>query len=84
MAALLEVSAARRVASATRRARSALADTEGATEVEGPGDGEAGFGVGAGTGAATIDAPASAFLWNSASRAATSARFLRITSLSAN
>lgn len=73
MAALLEFSAARRVASATRRARSALTDAEG---TDGPGDGDALAGLGAGTGGAATDADApSALFFIAASLAAISARF---------
>ena len=71
--ALFDVSAARFVASATRRARSALVVEAETVETEE---------VGAGTGAADTDAPPNAFFWNSASRAATSARLRMITSLS--
>jgi hypothetical protein len=78
IAALLEVSAARRVASATRRARSALTDAgAGAGDPDGPGVGDAlaGF-AGTGTGAAiTVAAKPTAFFFIAATLAATSALF---------
>jgi hypothetical protein len=78
MAALLEVSAARRVASATRRARSALTDAgAGAGDPDKPGDGDVLTGLAdTGTGAATtVAAMPTAFFFIAATLAATSALF---------